>query len=268
MKELTRRDGARRSNRKHHTRKRKQRPYSEKELRRILSASAYDNWIKDHSSVSLYNAWLKHILSEPVYTAWLKLMGEAEFNCGDHKEFTLHQLGYIEDFPTGEPSFNIKKYHPLDHKGTADGPLMKSDIPDVLKELDTGRPVVFYHDYNDYMGKTYHSLPKKNRYGNHVFVIVRGGDRYFVSQAYLYRYKHSLIGYTRKEIAEMLETVIDKLSDYDRDKRWRDIDFDAHRRYFRTELTAYPDIPLDKDQKVHGINLGRVFTKKAPLKNE
>jgi hypothetical protein len=241
MKELTRRSGARGVSHKHQTRKRKQQPYSEKELKHLLSASAYN--------------------------AWLKRTGQKEFSCGDHMRFTLHQLGYEQVFPTDKPSFNITKYHPLDHKGTPDGPAMKEDIPRILKELDTGRPVVFYHDYNDYMMKTFKSLPKKNRYGNHVFVIVRSGDQYFVSQAYIHRYKHSLIGYTRKEIAEMLETVIDRLSDYDRNKRWHDIDFDAYRRYFKAELTAYPDLPLDKDQKVHGINLGYLFTKRTP-KNE
>lgn len=236
MGQFTIRGGARRSNRKHHTRKRSKQVHSEKEIQRLLSASAYD--------------------------AWLKRTGQTVPSCGDHKNFALHQLGYEEAFPTGEPSFDITKYHPLDHKGTPDGPLMKSGIPRILKKLDSGMPIVFYHDYNDYMGKTYKSLPKKNRYGNHVFVIVRGGDRYFLSQAYMHRYTHSLIGYSREEIAKMLETIIDDISDYDRNKKWRDIDFDAHRRYFRTELTAYPNIPLDKDQKVHGINLTYVLTKR------
>ncbi len=132
----------------------------------------------------------------------------------------------------------------------------------MIKELQTGKPVVFYHDYNDYMGKTYESLPKNNRYGNHVFVITKVGQKYFLTQAYIHRYKHKITVMSRAGVEKMLETIINDLSDYGRDKTWADIDFDAYKYYFGAELTAYPDIPLKKTNKVMGINLTYIKTKK------
>ena len=190
---------------------------------------------------------------------------KSDASCGWHKNFVLKQLGYVEDFPTEPPKFNITKYHPLDYLGTGEGALTVAEIPDVMKELEKGAPIVFYHDYNDYMGKTYHSQPKSNRYGNHVFVITKVGTKYFVTQGYLHRYKHKVDVYERKEIEHMLKTIIEDLSDYSRKKTWADIDFDAYKKYFGTELTAYPDIPLKKTNKVKGINLVYVKTKREKV---
>lgn len=231
---------------------------TEEEIKTLLSARNYDKWRND----------IKKLCEKSPECGISRYI---EFSCGGHATFVLEKLGYetnnsSETEEEEELPFDIETYHPLDHIGTDYGPVIETDIPAILKELDTGRPIVFYHDYNDYMGKTYHSLPKSNRYGNHVFVIVRGGTKYFVSQAYMHRYKHSLIAYSRDEIAKMLKIIINDLSDYGRNKTWNDIDFDAYKKYFRTEYTAYPDIPFKLHSKVHGINLVKVFTHKIASK--
>lgn len=213
----------------------------------------------------LTEAQFRDLITEEKFKDYLVSIGlkSDDFSCGRHKNFVLKQLGYEEDFPEGEPTFDITTYHPLDYLGTKDGALTIEGIPDLINELDKGAPIVFYHDYNDFMGKTFNSLPEDNRYGNHVFVITKIGDKYFMTQAYIHRYAHKITEFDKKGIETMITTIINDLSDYKRDKTWADIDFDAFKHYFGAELTAYPDIPLKKSNKVMGINLTYVKTKKV-----
>ena len=200
----------------------------------------------------------RELITEEKFIEYLAAQGRKsdEFSCGYHMSFVLRQLGYAEEDFVGDLTNNdIKKFHPLDYLGTNYGPLTVEGIPDLMTYLETGKPAVFYHDYNDYMGKTYHSLPKNNRYGNHVFVITKVGNKYFLTQAYIHRYAHQITEFDKKGIEKMITTIINDLSDYGRDKTWADIDFDAYKHYFGAELTAYPDIPLKKTNKVMGINL-------------
>lgn len=128
-----------------------------------------------------------------------------------------------------------------------------SDIPSLLDNLDKGAVLDFLHDYKD--RKTMMRLHKDNRYGNHEFLILKGGDKYFVTQGYLHAYKHSLIAYSRVEIATMLETIITRMSDYENNKTWSDLDVVAFHRYFRTRPFLYPKCPIKPTGRMHNIVL-------------
>ncbi len=128
-----------------------------------------------------------------------------------------------------------------------------TDIPALLGELDKGRTLSFLHDYND--RKTMLRLHKDNRYGNHEFLVLKGGDKYFVTQGFLHAYKHSLIAYTRDEIATMLRDIIEKMSDYENRKQWSDMDAAAFQRYFRTPPFLYPKLPVKLTGRMHNIVL-------------
>jgi hypothetical protein len=210
-------------------------------------------------------AQFRDLITEEKFIDYLISKGfdRADFSCGRHKNFVLHQLGYIEDFPEDGVNLDMTTYHPLDYLGTKEGALTIEGIPDLMNELDKGAPIVFYHDYNDFMGKTFNSLPEDNRYGNHVFVITKIGDKYFMTQGFLHRYAHKITELDKTGVETMITAIINELSDYGRDKTWADINFDTFKHYFGTELTAYPDIPLKKTNKVMGINLTFVKTKKV-----
>lgn len=83
-----------------------------------------------------------------------------------------------------------------------------------------------------------------------------------MTQAYMHRYKNKVTVFDKNGVEEMLKIIINDLSDYTRTKTWEDINFDSYNKYFYTDLTAYPDIPLNMKNKVHGINLTYIFTKR------
>lgn len=159
----------------------------------------------------------------------------ATATCGVHATFAVEQLGF-------KP------------KDFADNILVtESNIDNIISALNKGYLINFVHNYADY--KTFNNLPKDNRYGNHQFTIVKGGNKYFVTQGFLHAYKHSLISYTEDEIREMLFNIITKLSDYDNNKKWSDLELDLYKKYFRTELFMYPKRPVLRDRFVHGTVL-------------
>ena len=156
---------------------------------------------------------------------------------------------------TGSCGFHTRfTYEALGVKGTGDYKVVKpKDTEKLLNALDDGEVLGFLHSYpND---AVYFTLPKDNRYGNHVFAIVKGGTKYFVSQGYLHKYKHSLTAMTREEVAQMLRDIIEKHSDYDDTKTWADIDLGVHSKYFKVEARVFPDRPFLPHRKVHGIRL-------------
>jgi hypothetical protein len=159
----------------------------------------------------------------------------ATSKCGVHAAFAIEKLGF-------KP------------KDFGDNTLVtESTIDDILTSLNKGYLIDLVHNYADY--KTFNKLPKDNRYGNHQFTIIKGGDKYFVTQGFLHAYKHSLIFYTEDEIREMLLNIIRKLSDYDNNKKWGDLELELYKKYFRTELFMYPKRPVLRDRFIHGIVL-------------
>jgi hypothetical protein len=179
-------------------------------------------------------------------------------SCGFHAFFTKHALG-VKD--VGEYKLvTLKK------------------IPSILEALDKGEVLEFLHAYPS--DAKFFDIPKDNRYGNHVFVLVKGGadsspagrgsaqhqdsvrgDKYFLSQGYLHKYKHSLTTFTRAEIAKMLEDIIEKHSDYEGNKTWADIDLSIHTKYFKVEARVFPDRAFIPTRKVNGIKLYMMKTK-------
>jgi hypothetical protein len=162
---------------------------------------------------------------------WNKYTG----SCGAHAGFVIEQLGFpVKDFREGK---EVNDY----------------TIDDVIKHLDKGHLVDLIHNYKD--GMIFSRLPKDNRYGNHQFQIIKGGDEYFVTQGFLHAYKHSLIAYSKEEIRVMLHDIITHLSDYENKKVWGDLDSDLFKRYFRTELFMYPKRSVLKHRLVHNVIL-------------
>ena len=195
-----------------------------------LSIEKYDAYLK------VTNDYFKSHNSDTTY--WDFKTG----TCGSHLAFTLDALGVVDNTPVGYISKNI---------------MHLKDIVGVLQSLDDGKVVECAHDYRTAKFK---HLPKDNRYGNHVFAVFRIGDKYFMSQGYMHRYKSSIISYTREEIREMFTRIITEMCDYDNNKTWADINFQLHEHYFRTKLNIYPNLPAIKNRKVHGIVLfNKVF---------
>lgn len=154
-------------------------------------------------------------------------------SCGFHARFTKEALGVVD-------------------KGDTELVHLK-DVDELIKELDNGAVLEFLHGYSS--DAKFARIPKDNRYGFHVFVFVKGGSKYFLSQGYLHRYKHSLRAYTRSQVKEMLELIITQLSDYEDKKQWKDLDLSLHKTYFLTDLTIFPDKPVLPERKVNQIQL-------------
>jgi hypothetical protein len=152
-------------------------------------------------------------------------------SCGLHANFVLSELGLKEDGEFEEVR----------------------DIDTILKELEKGHVLTFLHNYTT--DAQFLKLPKDNRYGNHMFTLLKGGSKYFMTQAYLHKYGHSLRVLTRAEVAKMLDDILHFHSDYDTTKTWADIDISLHKKYFGTELRLWPNLPVQPHRKVHGIRL-------------
>lgn len=193
---------------------------TEQEIRHLLSGKRYKNYLEEK-----YPKEPKFV--DKVY--WNPKTG----SCGFHARFTLESLGV---------------------KGKDDYKLVKIEtIPTLLTRLDNGDVLSFLHNYPT--DATFTKLPKDNRYGNHIFVLVKGGDKYFLSQGYLHKYAHSLTTMTREQVSKMLEDIIKNHSDYDNKKTWSDIDVSLHKKYFKTPLRLFPDSLPQPSRKVHGIVL-------------
>ena len=205
------------------TRSSRRKVFSESKIKNNLTLANYNKWMK----TSWMSGWISR---QEKGDDW----DPATSKCGVHAAFTIEQLGFKpKDF--GD---NIL--------------VTESNIDNILTALKKGYLIDFVHNYADYK---FNNLPKDNRYGNHEFTIIKGGEKYFVTQGFLHAYKHSLVSYTEDEIREMLLNIITKLSDYDNNKKWGDLELDLYKKYFRTELFMYPKRPVLRDRLVHGINL-------------
>jgi hypothetical protein len=213
--------GTRRRAKGRATRKAKRKgPFSESQIKNNLTLAHYNKWLKG----SFY--WGK-----PKDDDWDPATG----SCGAHASFVIEQLGFkVKDF--GNYTLTTT-----------------STIKDIFAALDKGYLVDLIHNYAD--RDMFSKLPKDNRYGNHQFQIIKGGDKYFVTQGFLHAYKHSLRGYSREEIQTMLQDILTKLSDYENTKRWGDLELDLYKKYFRTELFLYPQRRVPLDRRVHNVVL-------------
>lgn len=199
---------------------------TEEEVRTKLSAQNYKSFLKRY-----YPKEVKD--NEKLY--WDPETG----SCGFHARFTYDALGV-----KGNDDYKI---------------VHEKDSERIVEILDKGQVVGFLHNYPT--DSVYFHLPKDNRYGNHMFVLVKGGDRYFLSQGYLHRYMHSLTSFSRQGLTDMLTNLIKSHSDYEGTKTWGDIDTSLHKRYFKTDLRLFPNEPVQKHRKVHGIVLLMETTK-------
>lgn len=194
--------------------------FTEKNIKTQLTLQNYNKWLSE--------SWLSEKEDDD---DWNKQTSK----CGVHSVWVIEQLGIT--------SKEFANYEIL----------IPKNISRILDLLDKGHLIQFNHDYKN--NKTFSNLRKNNRYGNHVFNIVKGSDKYFVTQGFLNAYKHSVIHYNRSEIQDMLYDIIEKLSDYDNTKKWSDIDLPLYKKYFRTELFLYPKLPLLLNGKMHNIVL-------------
>ena len=177
------------------------------------------------------------LLSPHNYSAFLKERNRVNtWSCGSHLAFTLNAFGLVNIRPGYHPNLVMHL----------------SDVDSVLASLDDGKIIDCGHEY---LRDNYADLPKDNRYPGHVFAIFKAGARYFVSQGYMHRYRSSVLAYSRREVRAMLTRIITDLCDYQGVKTWKDIRFDTYKKYFRTKLTAYPDIPLKRGNRVNNLVL-------------
>ena len=193
---------------------------TEKEVKEKLSLRNYSKFL---------NEFYPKSVSKDIQPYWDPETG----SCGFHARFTLEALG-------------VKPYrdYTLVHL---------KDIDSILERLEKGEVIEFLHNYPT--DAKFSDLPKDNRYGNHIFVVVKGGSHYFLSQGYLHKYKHSLRSYTKEEVKNMLEDIITNHSDYENTKKWKDIDISLHKKYFMTDLRLFPDNPPFAERKVNQIVL-------------
>jgi len=199
---------------------------TEKEVQTALSESEYKTFMKEHYPKEVS-------VADKAY--WNPKTG----SCGFHARFTLEALGV---------------------KGTNDYEVVDlNDIPKILSDLDKGKVMSFLHDYRD--GTRYNKLPKDNRYGNHMFVLVKGGNSYFLSQGYLHKYRHSLTALSRGEVEQMISNLIQQHSDYENKKVWNDLNLGLHKKYFKVPLRLFPNEPVPLHRKVNGIVLLMETTK-------
>ncbi len=181
--------------------------------------------LKDTLTLRKYINWFQQTIQQDI----------AEARCGTHVWWVIEALG-------------LKQKEYAEYRT-----ITISDISTIISLLDKGHIVNFLHDYKD--RNIFNRLRKDNRYGNHEFQILKVDDTYFLTQGFQYAYLHSLIGYSRPEIEEILRNIIEKLSDYDNTKRWGDLDLSLYRKYFRTDLFMYPKLPVNKSGRVHNVVL-------------
>ena len=178
-------------------------------------------------------------LTRARYVAWAKKM-KMNPQCGLHVWFCMETLGI--------PRKDFSEYQLVS----------ENNITRLLQRLDRGYVLKFYHNYNTPM--IVNRLGKRNRYVNHEWVVVKGGDKYFMLQGFLGVYLHSCRSYSRNELQTMLSDIVCKMSDYDNTRKWKDVDASLFRQYFgapplaidfKTDQT-YPVVPTGK---MHNIVL-------------
>jgi hypothetical protein len=160
-------------------------------------------------------------------------------SCAVHALFTIETLGK-------KVTEQIKQY-----KGFQD--VTEKNIENILSKLDKGHIIEFIHSYRN---KSI-SLPRDNLYDSHDFIIVKGGDKYFLSQGFQFEYKHLLSSYTRRQVEKMLNDIVIYLCDYENIKLWKNLDLSYYKRYFKAELLVgkMDQIKVDPEKKVNEIIL-------------
>lgn len=194
--------------------------FSEETIKNKLTLDNYNKWLK----TSFYSKQTKGDDWDPKTAT-----------CGAHASFVIECLG-----------FKTKDFR-------KDKEVTKDNIDSIINDLNKGYLVDLIHNYKD--GMTFSRLPKDNRYGNHQFQIIKGGNKYFVTQGFLHAYKHSLISYSENEIRDMLYNIITDLCDYDNNKKWSNLNLELYKKYFRTPLFMYPKKPVIHNRLMHNIIL-------------
>jgi hypothetical protein len=161
--------------------------------------------------------------------------------CAMHSLFTIDALG-VKIPESIKQYIGFKEVNP-------------SKIDTILTMLDKGSIVECLHTYRD--KSIIHRLPRNNLYGSHDFVLVKGGSKYFLSQGFLFAYKHSLRAYTKDQLIKLLTDILEYLCDYDDTKKWKDLDLEYYKKYFKTDLRVggISRLPVDMNKKVHSIVL-------------
>ena len=162
-------------------------------------------------------------------------------SCAMHSLFTIESLG-------GKITHKIKNYIGFKE-------MNESNITNIINKLDSGSIIEFLHSYKD--KSLVNKLPRNNVYDSHDFIIVKGDNKYFLSQGFQFEYKHSLRSYTRDKIEKMLNNIIKYLCDYENKKLWKDLDLTYYKKYFKADLLVgkMSQLNVIPTKKVNGIIL-------------
>lgn len=192
-----------------------------------------ETYIRNNLTLDNYNKWLKTSFysKQEKGDDW----DPATASCGAHASFVIESLG-----------FKRKDFR-------KDKEVTKETIDNIIDALNKGYLIDLIHNYKD--SSIFTRLPKDNRYGNHQFQIIKGGNKYFLTQGFLHAYKHSLIAYSEDEIREILNNIITELSDYDNNKKWINLNLELYKKYFRTPIFMYPKRNVILNRLVHNIIL-------------
>lgn len=216
---------------------RKNRHLRENIIRSKLNIKDYDTYIDKH----LYHG--EDPFKLPADDDWDPATG----TCAMHCLFTIEALGFkLTDSIKGYRGFKEVNF---------------KNIENILKKLDSGSMLELIHVYRN--KSLVNTLPRNNLYDSHDFILVKGGDKYFLSQGFQFEYKHSLKSYSRAQIQTMLEEIITYLCDYDNTKRWKDLDLSYYKKYFKADLLVgkLSQLNVDLEKKVNGIVLEYVEIK-------
>jgi hypothetical protein len=184
-----------------------------------------EKYIRSTLTVPNYDAYLDRIVYQgedpfklPADDDWDPKTG----TCATHALFTIDSLG-------GKVTENLKQY-----KGFK---IVRDDTIDtIVEKLDLGSIIELVHTYRD--KSLVETLPRNNVYDSHDFVLVKGGNKYFLSQGFQFVYKHSLKAYTKEQIKKMLHELLEYICDPDNTKQWKDLDFSYYMKYFNAILTV------------------------------
>lgn len=189
---------------------RKKRHLTEKLIRSKLTVSNYDTYLDKNVYFG------EDPFKLPADDEWDPKTG----TCAMHALFTIESLG-------AKLTNKIKQYRGFKE-------VNKTNIEMILNKLDHGSILEFAHTYRD---KTIlNRLPKNNLYGSHDFIIVKGSDKYFLSQGFQFEYKHLLTSYSREEISEMLNDIVTYVCDYENSRHWKDLKLEYYKKYFKAPL--------------------------------
>jgi len=203
--------------------------------------------VKEALRGSKYNTFLRERYPKNPEQYHKKEWNPETGSCGFHARFTREALGVEE---------------------VGDETLVTQDvIPKIVEWLDKGEVLIFVHTYLE--GDTMYELIRKdNRYTPHVFVLVKGGENYFMSQGFLHVYKHSVLSFTKEKLVKMLEEIVKGLSDFTKTKLWKDMDAEVYKQYFKADLAQDPATLYKRSRRVNGIGLFVFHTKPVHKKLE